>query len=174
MEREIIYNLNKEFVYKGTQGKEKIKPGTLLISKEKYSIDMQRFLESLYEYKLLDRGLCGFRQSISFKLSLSEIKNTDLRKYPIMLLEDSFFLQGKEYHLFNFNGKELVLNPLTNFHKPLFATAGSLLLGIFVFIYLFSYPAFALTSVEILGLEQASNAQMNEAIEEELKGMVFK
>lgn len=121
MEREVIFNLNKEFVYKGTQGKEKIKPGTLLISKEKYSADMQRFLESLYYYKMLENRTVGFRQQvISFKLSLDEIKNTDLRKYPIMFLEEGFVLNNKEYHLFNFCGKEVVLNPLANFYKPLF------------------------------------------------------
>lgn len=120
MQREVVYTLNKEFVYKGTQGKERIKPGTLLVPNEKYSNDMQRFLESLYEYKILQRDLTSFRQYIFFKTSLDDIKNTDLRKYAIMLLEEDFHIKGQEYYLFNFNGKELVLNPLTNFRKPLF------------------------------------------------------
>lgn len=120
MEREVIFNLNKEFVYKGTQGKEKIKPGTLLVAKEKYTADMQRFFENLYCFKILENRIVNFKQVISFKLSLNEIKNTDLRKYPIMFLEEDFALNDKEYYLFNFGGKEVVLNPLSNFHKPLF------------------------------------------------------
>lgn len=51
---------------------------------------------------------------------------------------------------------------------PLFATGATSILICFFIVYFLSYPTFALTRVEITGLEPSSNQQMNNAIHDYL------
>jgi len=51
-----------------------------------------------------------------------------------------------------------------NYSVPIFGASAAGVLTIFLIVYFFSYPSFALTRVEITGLEPSSNQQMNDAI----------
>jgi len=122
MEREVVYTLNKEFVYKGTKGLEKVKPGILLVSGEKYSFHMHRFFEGLCIYNTTPFApYIIFKRLLKFPLKIVELTKIDLRQHPIMLLDLNVSLDrsGNTYHLFNCMGKEVALFTGTNFHKPL-------------------------------------------------------
>lgn len=122
MEREVIYTLNKEFVYKGTKGLEKVKPGILLVSGEKYSFHMHRFFESLCTYNT-DRFAphISFKRLLKLPAKIDALTKIDLRQHPIMLLDLNVSLDrsGNTYNLFNCMGKEVALFTGANFHKPL-------------------------------------------------------
>lgn len=125
MEREITYTLNKEFVYAGTGGKERISPGTLLITRDKYSYEMHRFYEALWEVHTT-KWVVEMRSHFKFKTNIKHLVDLDLRKYPITYLESNVSMYGHTCHLFQYMMKELCLNIGSNFHKPLFFVGYSL------------------------------------------------
>lgn len=125
MEREIVYTINKEFVYAGTGGKEKVPPGTLLVPRDKYSNGMHKFYDSLCENYVRSWAI-QMMPYFKFKKSIEQLKELDLRKYPITYLESNVCLYGKTYYTCQYMMKELYLDVGCNFYKPLFFTGYSL------------------------------------------------